>query len=226
VEIGPLPSSQFGQISLLAWLIQELDPRSVLDVGPGFGKYGFIAREFLELWWRTTDYGKRTRRIDAIEVFEPYITALQRSIYDEIHVGDALSVLPNLAPYDLVLLIDVLEHFDKSDGLRLIDAALQKGTFVVISTPKNPAPQGAHFGNVHERHVSVWTKREIAEIAPSLFLHEPQSLVALLSASKDRIAKKRPTILFMNVYDNVPVPVRRLLSLRLAPHPPDDRVAD
>jgi 2-polyprenyl-3-methyl-5-hydroxy-6-metoxy-1,4-benzoquinol methylase len=219
VEVRPLPSSQFGQISTLAWLIQDLDPQSVLDVGPGFGKYGFLAREYLELWWRTTDYARRTRRIDAVEVFEPYITALQRYIYDEVHIGDALAVLPKLPHYDVILLIDVIEHLDKPDGIRLIGALLQKGTFLVVSTPKNPAPQGAHFGNVHERHTSVWTKRELTAIAPSLFIHEPQSLVALLSVSKDRVAAKRSRILFMNVYHNMPVAVRRLLSVRLASHP-------
>lgn len=218
-----MPSSQFGQISPLAWLIQELDPQSVLDIGPGFGKYGFLAREYLELWFRTTDYAKRTRRIDAIEVFGPYVTPLQRSIYDEIHIGDAIEVLPQLASYDLVLLIDILEHLDKPDGIRLLTASLQKGTFVIVSTPKNPAPQGAHFGNVHERHTSAWTKRELNAIAPALFLHEPQSLVALLSMSKDQVVGKRSTIFFMNVYHNMPVLVRRLLSLRLASHPREER---
>ena len=209
-----MPSSQFGQISPLVWLIRELDPHSVLDIGPGFGKYGFLAREYLELWFRTTEYAKRTHRIDAIEIFGPYVTPLQRSIYDEIHIGDAIGILPQLAVYDLVLLIDVIEHLDKQDGIRLITASLQKGTFVAISTPKNPAPQEAHFGNVHERHISAWTKRDLTAIAHALFLHEPQSLVALLSRSKDRIIEKRSTILFMNVYHNMPVPVRRLLSLR------------
>jgi hypothetical protein len=167
------------------------------------------------LWGRTTDYAKRTRRIDAVEVFEEYITPLQRSIYDEIYVGDALAVLPGVDRYDLILLIDVLEHLPKENGIRLLAASLQKGMFVVVSTPKHPAEQGAHFGNVHEEHTSAWTKREIAAVAPSLFLHEPQSLVALLSTSKDRIAEKQSRIFFMNLYHNVPVPVRRLLSLRL-----------
>jgi len=214
-----LPSSQFGQVSPITWLIHEIDPQSVLDIGPGFGKYGFISREYLELWFRTTDYAKRTRRIDAIEVFEPYVTPLLRSIYDEVHVGDAIDILPELPVYDLVLLIDVLEHMDKANGTRLITSALGKGTLVIVSTPKNPAPQGVHFGNVHERHTSAWTKRELNAFTPALFLHEPQSLIALLSSSKDRIIEMQPTILFMNVYHNMPVPVRRLLSLRLASHP-------
>jgi 2-polyprenyl-3-methyl-5-hydroxy-6-metoxy-1,4-benzoquinol methylase len=215
-----LPSSQFGQISLLTWLIRELDPQSLLDIGPGFGKYGFLAREYLELWFRTTDYTKRTRRIDAVEIFGPYVTSLQRSVYDDIQVGDAIEMLPQLTTYDVVLLLDVIEHLSKEDGIRLITASLQKGTFVVVSTPKNPAPQDAHFGNVHERHISVWTKRDLTAIAHALFLHEPQSMVALLSLSKQRIVEKRSTILFMNVYHNMPVPVRRLLCLRLASDSP------
>ncbi len=215
-----MPSSQPGQIGPLAWLILELNPQTVLDIGPGFGKYGFLAREYLELWFRTTEYDKRTRRIDAVEIFEPYVTPLLQGIYDEVHVGNAIDILPGLPTYDLVLLIDVLEHVDKPDGLRLIAASLQKGTLVIVSTPKNPAPQGVHFGNVHERHTSAWTRRELGAIAPALFLQEPQSLVALLSSSKPRVRELRSTILFMNVYHNVPVSVRRLLSVRFRPHPP------
>ncbi len=33
---------------MIDWLV-ELQPRSVLDIGVGFGKWGFLAREYLDV---------------------------------------------------------------------------------------------------------------------------------------------------------------------------------
>jgi 2-polyprenyl-3-methyl-5-hydroxy-6-metoxy-1,4-benzoquinol methylase len=43
--------------------------------------------------------------------------------------------------YDLVLLIDVLEHFDKPTGQSLLEKLLRQNKGVLISTPKNPSAQ-------------------------------------------------------------------------------------
>ena len=66
----PVPSSDFNQIGPIVELIVLANPQSVLDVGCGFGKYGVLAREYLELWDGRQRYGDWTRRIDAIEAFE------------------------------------------------------------------------------------------------------------------------------------------------------------
>ncbi|MBN1591537.1 MAG: hypothetical protein JW888_18630 [Pirellulales bacterium] len=112
-----MPTSNLFQLNEITQLIKTTNPNALLDVGVGFGKYGFLAREYLELWGRQQDYGDWTRRIDGIEAFADYVGPLQRLIYNTIHIGNALEVLPTLdARYDLVLLIDVLEEFCPADG--------------------------------------------------------------------------------------------------------------
>ncbi len=43
-----MPTSHLYQISDILEIISLIRPRSVLDVGVGFGKYGLLAREYLE----------------------------------------------------------------------------------------------------------------------------------------------------------------------------------
>jgi 2-polyprenyl-3-methyl-5-hydroxy-6-metoxy-1,4-benzoquinol methylase len=89
-------------------------PSSILDIGLGNGKMGFIARDFLDVM-----LGEKHRRedwkikIDGIEIFSDYIQEHQRAIYNEIYLGDALEVIDALGSYDLIILGDVLEHFQK-----------------------------------------------------------------------------------------------------------------
>ena len=38
-------------------LIEQINPKSVFDVGIGFGKWGFLLREYLDVWdWDETLY--------------------------------------------------------------------------------------------------------------------------------------------------------------------------
>jgi hypothetical protein len=155
-----VPSSFPDALSVVAAWVQALGPASVLDVGIGFGKYGLLFREYLDVAPRG-EAGGRDRaavRIDGIEAWAPYVGALQRAIYDRVYVGDALALLPSLGPYDLVFAADVLEHFTREDGVRFLDVAAARATLgVLIVTPALALEQGEVFGNPFERHRSAWT---------------------------------------------------------------------
>ena len=62
-----MPSSHHNQVSKILDIIINLNPQSVLDVGVGFGKYGFLCREYLELWDGREEYKKFLRRVDGIQ---------------------------------------------------------------------------------------------------------------------------------------------------------------
>jgi len=116
-----MPSSHWYQLNEIMELIIFTQPKSILDVGIGFGKYGFLLREYLELYDGREEYNDWKRTIDGIEIFKNYITSLNKMIYDKIYIGDALDILPTLdKKYDLILLVDILEHFDYDDGIRLL----------------------------------------------------------------------------------------------------------
>src|SRR5208283_1293046 len=117
-----MPSSHHYQLNEIIELIIDTNPAKLLDIGIGYGKYGFLAREYLELWEQGSSYDSHKRQIDGIEAFDEYITPVHRLIYDQIFSGDAKEVLPLIKDrYDLILMIDVLEHFTHEDGVKVIE---------------------------------------------------------------------------------------------------------
>lgn len=158
-----MPSCDPAVLSPICRRIIELKPLTVLDIGIGFGKWGFLAREYAEIWGQN-HYRERTVRVDGIEVFPAYITELHTKIYDRIYVGDALVVLPSLRQmYDLVIMADVIEHFSEADGVRVLDLIKGLALHAFITTPVNFSPQDAVFGNEYERHLSFWPPWKLAK---------------------------------------------------------------
>jgi hypothetical protein len=156
-EVGHMGSSSWQNIGYSVGLIQEVDPFSILDVGIGFGKWGFLSREFLDGWAGREPKEMWQRRIDGVEVFPAYIQEHQRFLYSNIYLGNVLDVLPTLSAYDLIICGDVVEHFEKEDGLRLLRMCVQKSKHVLVHIPIGDAfGQNAINGNEHERHLSQW----------------------------------------------------------------------
>ncbi|MCU0611673.1 MAG: class I SAM-dependent methyltransferase [Candidatus Eisenbacteria bacterium] len=187
-----MPSSDFNQIGPIVELIVLTNPQSVLDVGCGFGKFGVLAREYLELWDGRGRYGDRTRRIDAVEAFEPYITPLHRFIYDEILIGDAGGIIPGIEhAYDLALLIDVIEHQDRDAGHALILACLAKCRNVLVATPKFPGEQGSLFGNPAETHRSSWQQADLQALPNCFIVPHRDSLICFAGKDAKRVWSAR-----------------------------------
>lgn len=135
----------------VAQLIQRMRPDSVLDIGPGAGKYGMILK-------RMRESGQPIGSIAAVEIDESYIDRFQlREIYDSVTAGDA-SLLPDVGPdaeWDLVILGDVLEHMRKSRGTDLIEYLYYRTKYIVLVIPIDYI-QGAVDGHAAEAHISTW----------------------------------------------------------------------
>ena len=186
-----MPTSHPYQLNEIIELIMLTNPKRILDIGVGFGKYGYLAREYLELWDGRENYDQWTRQIDGIEVFEKYLTPVHKYIYNTIHIGNALEIVPTLKEqYDLILVIDVLEHFDYDPGLQLLKECLERGRNVIISTPKDVAEQGAAFSNPYETHRFEWAKKHFGPLGSRFFVQH-DSLIVYLGKDSERIAKIR-----------------------------------
>lgn len=140
-----MPTSVNGAINPIIDRIMEWKPRKILDVGIGWGKYGLLCREYLQ------PYGC-LERIDGVEIWEPYIGPIQKAIYDNIYNEDIVTH-EFKTDYDLVLLIDVIEHITKKQGIELLDRINAK---VIVSTPVGFMESGEHYGNKYEAHKSGW----------------------------------------------------------------------
>lgn len=195
-----MPSSFPDALSVVAAWVQALGPATVLDVGIGFGKYGLLFREYLDISPRSErgeryDAPSTVVRIDGVEAYEPYVGPLQRAIYDHIFVGDALAVLPSLGRYDLVFAADVLEHFTRADGERFLAAATALAAMgVLIVTPALDLEQDDVFGNPFERHQSFWTPDDFVRWPGADVLVWRRQLIAFVPTGAHRLPLPRTSV--------------------------------
>lgn len=185
-----MPSSPVQQLNTIAQLIRLTDPGSILDVGVGLGKYGLLAREYLELPRGRLRRQDWQLQIDGIEVFRAYANPLYDYVYDRIYWGDAAEIVPALeSRYDLALLVDVLENFDRQAGERFLADLLRVARNVLISTPKEWEDQGPLFGSQFEQHRSVWHKGHFARFEQRCFIPNEFSLVCYIGEDVFRIKR-------------------------------------
>lgn len=158
-----MPSSLHYHITDVVSLIQFFHPRSVLDVGCGFGRWGFLAREYCDIIAERYERSSWLTRIDAVEVFPAYICDHHRYIYNNIYISRIEDCLARLPQYDVIIAGEILEHIEKERSLETLKALRQKATRALIcSVPLGEDwPQGETLGNPHEAHVSQWTADEL-----------------------------------------------------------------
>lgn len=155
--------------------LEHTTPASLLDIGLGNGKMGFLARDLLDVMLGQR-YHRRdwTIRIDGIEVFEDYVQAHQRAIYDDIHIGDAFDVIDRLGVYDAVIVGDVLEHFERDRALLFMDKCATHGlAWIILNIPLGERwTQPDIYGNDYERHRSFWSLDELVPVAEQVSTFE------------------------------------------------------
>lgn len=187
-----MPTSNISQVVKIMKLIQLANPLSILDIGVGFGKYGFLSREYLDLWDGGDSYKTWRRRIDGIEIFSDYITPVHHFIYNEIYIGNALELLPNIPQkYDLILLIDVIEHFTFEEGMNLLSLASACAKSILISTPKNMGAQGSVFGNTYETHKFQWKKSHFNGFRQNYLIRDRESIIICLGELATKLNASR-----------------------------------
>ncbi|MEO8513950.1 MAG: class I SAM-dependent methyltransferase [Ignavibacteria bacterium] len=190
-------TSNWQNISYNIELIRKLDPITILDVGVGFGRWGILFREFLEIWDNGRYNGKWQRVIDGVEIFPDYIKDYHKYFYDEIYLINAIDYLRNTHKvYELINFGDVIEHLTKEEGKELIELALTKGRSVLINIPigKHWAQEGTPE-NPYEEHKSIWynndfTQYKYHKIKTFYDLTKREFSVILLSLEKITYTKK------------------------------------
>lgn len=192
-----MPSSTPSAIEVVIGIAWRLGPKSVVDLGVGYGKYGVLFREYLELKHqpdRLVD-SARSVRIDGVEGYGPYLGPLQRATYDELYVENILDFLKRGQHYDLVFLGDVLEHFEKNVASTLLLPGLVAiaDMGVLIVTPVDPGSQGAVAANDLEVHRSRWTAEDFKGAAPYVAVgRKSGQLVAFLTNKQNCYRRVRP----------------------------------
>ena len=171
-------------------LIIYAQPKSILDIGVGFGKYGFLSREYLELFDGREKLWDWKIIIDGIEIFQDYITPLHKMVYNQIDIGNVTDILPALEKkYDLILLIDVIEHLNFDEGEKLIEMCQLHAKHVIMSTPKYFVKQPEMFGNPFEAHKSFFKKKHFKKIHNKIFIPNIFSLIVYMGDNAKLLGK-------------------------------------
>lgn len=138
-----MPFSKPSIISVFLEELPKIEFKTILDIGIGYGLYGALIRNYYE-----------TKIIEGVEKEKRYDNALW-GVYDKIYIGDIRNF--TLKKYDLILLIDVIEHLTKKDGKALLARMEKLSKNIFISTPLEFSQNTGWEDFPSEKHKSLWT---------------------------------------------------------------------
>ncbi len=164
-----MASSFIDQTPAIIHLLQKLQPKKILDIGKGFGKYGFLLHEYLGIDnTKKIDPAKSLKEqssivVDAVEIDPDLMLPHLPHIYNKVYFGDILQLYTQLPAYDLVLMIDIIEHINKNEALVLVKQLLRQGSKIIIATPRNFFRQDL-YESEFENHVSHWSVKDFKKL--------------------------------------------------------------
>ncbi len=141
-------------------VISKICGKRILDVGCGYGKWGFLANK--HFWNTKNGNAKEKPFVTGLDIYAPNLRSLaQYRIYDELVQGNAASLPIQDKSFDTVLAIEIIEHLKQDEGYRLLKELERVATkCIIISTPNKKCfrkgIEDANGFNAHETHVSAW----------------------------------------------------------------------
>ena len=165
-----MPISHQKNIPSVLNLVDDMQKRhgvsSILDIGVGFGKYGMLLRERMDV--RFLRYHKQdwTTIIDGVEPFSEYINPIHLHVYNIIYKYKIEDLIGWLDKYDIIIMIDVLEHLNKKIGRKVLKSIYESTQkMLILSYPASYQPRGqTPWDNKLEIHKCLWTDEEVASI--------------------------------------------------------------
>lgn len=160
-----MPISSWNAITPIMNEVYFLQPKTVCDLGIGYGKYGALLREVLDAMHGRCRPDQWEARIDGVEAWGLYKNPCWDA-YSEIRIDDFS--IDGVAGYDLVLMIDSLEHLEPAEGREFLARLVANNKHVILSVPVQYMPQGAAYGNEFETHRTHHTGHEFDEYNPTV----------------------------------------------------------
>jgi ubiquinone/menaquinone biosynthesis C-methylase UbiE len=141
------------------FVVRLLNGRSLLDVGCGKGKWGFLARLNAQFLVK-----EPPKEIVGCDVFLPYLRFVNclGEVYNALVLCDARFLPFRSKGFDIVLVAELLEHLSKKNGEKvLMESERVARKRIILTTPQYPLPQATIDKNVYQKHVSRYTAKEL-----------------------------------------------------------------
>lgn len=153
-----MPTSDWDNMAPICKEIHRLQPWLVMDCGVGAGKYGVLCREVLDGIWGRLQPKDWTHKICGVEAHGPYRNPAWGA-YDWVKVCDFTE--ESITDFDLVLMIDSLEHLEPEQGRAFLAGLVARNKHVIVSVPNGPMPcDEPVYGNAYERHLATYYGHE------------------------------------------------------------------
>lgn len=126
----------------------------VLDLGCGSG----IAGELFN--------SAHIHEFIGVDIFKPYLKKCRVSgYYKEVYKADITKVKLDWKSYDVILLLQVLEHLKKVEAVKLIQKAVKAARkAVIISLPNGVSFQKEYDENDFHTHKSTWGTSDLQRL--------------------------------------------------------------
>lgn len=187
-----MASSFLSQIPPIIYLISQIKPKSILDIGKGFGKYGFLIHEYIGINKNLSLNPSLSMKeqsdiiIDAVEIDKELLLPHLDQIYRKVYVGNVLEIYKDLTEYDLIIMIDVIEHLDKNNAIKMLEYFISKNIKMIIATPEIFFEQHL-YNSKYEEHISHWDINDFRKICNVDYQKIDGGIIYLLTKEKINI---------------------------------------
>lgn len=162
-----MPSSTWVHSSTVQDILWKNKPNSILDIGIGFGRWGFLARELLDVFRGRFNKEDWKTRIEGVEIWPKYLKDYHHYIYNKIFVGSIQDFLKaNKKMFDVIIAGDVIEHLEKEKAIYVLKhLRLIVNKVLIVCIPLgSDYPQGTVKGNSAEAHLSTWEESDFENL--------------------------------------------------------------
>lgn len=194
------PLRDFKVLRLLDGLLNTLNSNrlSILDLGCGNGETA------MRLIYKSRLRAKSVYVVGLdINLHKLYQA---KKILDDVVLGDAVYLPFRPKSFDLILMIEVLDHLPKPAGVYLLTKELNKLSkgAIIITCPNGSTPTSVKELCVWDRHNSDWRPEELRYFGYNIIGNVPKSLVLIAT----RIKLRKPFLILQLL-----LPILALVSL-------------
>ena len=168
-------TSFIENIQIIVPAVVKYNPKYILDIGSGFGKYGLLIREAMlslrsEAGDLTPDYWGV--KIDCMDEAKYFLACPSvKAVYNRILECNAKTIIVP-SEYDFILLIDVAEHWSREEYFNFVKGVKRNNPNckILVSTPKEVVMYTErHYDS--ETHHTQFTEADFAGAIENLSSH-------------------------------------------------------
>lgn len=194
--------------------MHKLNPQQILDLGIGMGMYGVAIRQWLDGGFNAVGYNPLAKYMSDTHALTSYSDGYRRTIigvegfagyqnpcwelYNSVYkmpIQQYLALDTGLK-FNAIIIADVIEHFEKSEGLQVLETLLHRLAdygHLYVATPAIFCEQGAVYANEFERHRSLWYKDDF-ELLANRFAIDGVQLAVLQDGQPDQFGNLMLTV--------------------------------